>query len=227
MEKLHGIGKTLRTQSALSPVRCVKSCAATHHRALHLLVYMQLVSFWVSEILALLIFMVSTRCKNVGTVPRRCRSVTTENSQLLICDQEAVRVSTPPLDEDTADGKARGFFTSTTPPELSNTDGTTISARSHRPARRQNVHRSSMSGHSREWWEHSPRFYSRRENIKRNGSFYFSIPEHLPTSPLCPANTKHKSGGTGLCVYHGRRRLESTLRDEFYSLDQKGSRGSY
>lgn len=33
--------------------------------------------------------------------------------------------------------------------------------------------------------------------------FDWDIPEHLPNSPLCPANPKHPSGGTGVCVYHG------------------------
>lgn len=36
--------------------------------------------------------------------------------------------------------------------------------------------------------------------------FEFDIPEHLPNSPICPANPKHKSGGVGVCVYHGRRK---------------------
>lgn len=29
-----------------------------------------------------------------------------------------------------------------------------------------------------------------------------AIPEHFPSSPLCPRNPKHKSGGTGTCPYH-------------------------
>ncbi|CAG8977642.1 hypothetical protein HYALB_00006592 [Hymenoscyphus albidus] len=36
------------------------------------------------------------------------------------------------------------------------------------------------------------------------GKFELEIPEHLPSGPLCPKNPKHKSGGTGICVYHGR-----------------------
>ncbi|OIW32166.1 hypothetical protein CONLIGDRAFT_629858, partial [Coniochaeta ligniaria NRRL 30616] len=40
---------------------------------------------------------------------------------------------------------------------------------------------------------------------KRPGIFALSVPEHLPTSPLCPANPKHVSGGTGVCVFHGRK----------------------
>lgn len=37
-------------------------------------------------------------------------------------------------------------------------------------------------------------------------AFDFDLPEHLPSSPMCPANKRHRSGGTGVCVYHGRRR---------------------
>ena len=39
------------------------------------------------------------------------------------------------------------------------------------------------------------------------------VPEHLPNSPLCPRNPKHKSGGKGVCVYHGRNERLS-LTDE-------------
>lgn len=45
------------------------------------------------------------------------------------------------------------------------------------------------------------------------GQFEFNTPEHLPSSPLCPKNPKHKSGGTGICVYHGRgsKRTKSNM----------------
>ncbi|OCK81894.1 hypothetical protein K432DRAFT_3948 [Lepidopterella palustris CBS 459.81] len=36
--------------------------------------------------------------------------------------------------------------------------------------------------------------------------FEWDLPEHLPGSPLCPLNPKHKSGGKGICVYHGRKK---------------------
>ncbi|KAK4165877.1 hypothetical protein QBC43DRAFT_298934 [Cladorrhinum sp. PSN259] len=42
--------------------------------------------------------------------------------------------------------------------------------------------------------------------------FEFDVPEHLPTSPMCPANPKNvNSGGKGVCVYHGRRRCSRYL----------------
>lgn len=33
----------------------------------------------------------------------------------------------------------------------------------------------------------------------------WNIPEHLPSSPLCPLHPKYKGGTKGICVYHGRR----------------------
>ena len=38
--------------------------------------------------------------------------------------------------------------------------------------------------------------------------FELHVPEHYPNSPLCPRNPKHKSGGKGVCVYHGRQDRE-------------------
>ncbi|KAI1327532.1 hypothetical protein F5Y16DRAFT_371574 [Xylariaceae sp. FL0255] len=43
-------------------------------------------------------------------------------------------------------------------------------------------------------------------------SFEFDIPEHLPSSPICPANARHPMGGAGVCVYHGRRSSNALAR---------------
>ncbi|KAF2242828.1 hypothetical protein BU26DRAFT_523832 [Trematosphaeria pertusa] len=32
------------------------------------------------------------------------------------------------------------------------------------------------------------------------------VPEHLPTSPLCPLNSKYRGSGKGICPYHGARK---------------------
>ncbi|KAL8727182.1 MAG: hypothetical protein Q9166_006219 [cf. Caloplaca sp. 2 TL-2023] len=37
-------------------------------------------------------------------------------------------------------------------------------------------------------------------------TFDLNVPEHLPSSPLCPRHPKHRSGGKGVCVYHGRNK---------------------
>ena len=60
-----------------------------------------------------------------------------------------------------------------------------------------------------EWWEVSvPMPVPDYEDMVAPSAFAFSfdLPEHLPTSPMCPANKRHRSGGTGVCVYHGRRK---------------------
>ncbi|KAI0965150.1 hypothetical protein F4678DRAFT_453609 [Xylaria arbuscula] len=58
----------------------------------------------------------------------------------------------------------------------------------------------------KEWWEVSvPATYAAVDQR----TFKFDMPEHLPTSPMCPTNKRHKSGGTGVCVYHGRAKTQS------------------
>ncbi|KAG8422704.1 hypothetical protein J3459_010130 [Metarhizium acridum] len=129
---------------------------------------------------------------------------------------EAIRVSTPPLDEDTADGKPRGFFTSMTPPDHNSTRSPSPTQSSTHSSPHHGYQRSSFSSQPREWWDPMPPRSKRRKQQHQQPSaedFAFDVPEHLPSSPLCPTNSRHKSGGTGLCVYHGRRRARSTLRD--------------
>ncbi|KJZ77949.1 hypothetical protein HIM_02586 [Hirsutella minnesotensis 3608] len=147
--------------------------------------------------------------------------------RFIIC-QEAVRVSTPPLDEYTADGNPRGFFTCTVAPydTESPASGQQAALRaSPRPngqvsrlSASHGCRGSSLSAPKREWWETPPPHTLRREPSRDPApdlEFQFDIPEHLPTSPLCPANSRHKSGGTGVCVYHGRGkpRSMSVFRD--------------
>ncbi|KAH9887164.1 hypothetical protein F4778DRAFT_786461 [Xylariomycetidae sp. FL2044] len=58
---------------------------------------------------------------------------------------------------------------------------------------------------AKEWWE-VPVATPSYEKMMSPCAFEFDLPEHLPSSPMCPANKRHKSGGTGVCVYHGRRK---------------------
>lgn len=127
--------------------------------------------------------------------------------------QEATRIPTPPLDEDTADGRVRGFFTSGTPPAM---DGSLPPSSPIRGPRivRSDVHRRSLSSQPKEWWENMPQIATRRDQMVVDRSFDFNVPDHLPNSPMCPANRKHRNGGTGLCVYHGRSKGGSMLKDE-------------
>lgn len=79
---------------------------------------------------------------------------------------------------------------------------------------------------AREWWERLPDQLQRRAapaapveappaatagaRTPGRAGFAFDVPEHLPNSPLCPANQKHRSGATGMCVYHGRQKSVAT-----------------
>ncbi|OAQ98467.1 hypothetical protein LLEC1_02951 [Akanthomyces lecanii] len=138
---------------------------------------------------------------------------------------EAVRVSTPPMDEDTADGRPRGFFGPLTPPQPETTGSQTFLTpmTSVHASPKYNAHRMSLAVPSREWWEAKPQKPVRHGETSSAAKFEFDVPEHLPNSPMCPANARHKSGGTGLCVYHGRRRALSTVRDESSRRRDSGS----
>lgn len=126
---------------------------------------------------------------------------------------EAVRVKTPPIGEYTADGRPRGFFTSMTPPSGDGAEHVSVSMESSRHI----GHRRSLIPQSRDWWECYSQKPLPQESVRQDiydhaAPFEFQIPEHLPSSPMCPTNTKHQSGGTGLCVYHGRRRAGSYVK---------------
>ena len=41
-----------------------------------------------------------------------------------------------------------------------------------------------------------------------------NVPDHLAGSPLCPMHPKHKTGGLGVCPYHGRRASDSIMGDD-------------
>lgn len=43
-----------------------------------------------------------------------------------------------------------------------------------------------------------------------------NVPEHLPSSPLCPRHWKHRSGGMAVCWMHGRNR-EGGARERHHS----------
>ena len=64
----------------------------------------------------------------------------------------------------------------------------------------------------REWWDVEDEMTEAAVDM-RDLAFDFDPPEHLPGSPLCPKSPKHKSGGTGVCVYHGRR---AKMRSDTY-----------
>uniref|UniRef100_A0A0B7JPD7 Uncharacterized protein n=1 Tax=Bionectria ochroleuca TaxID=29856 RepID=A0A0B7JPD7_BIOOC len=126
---------------------------------------------------------------------------------------EAQRIPTPPLDEDTADGKPRGFFTCSIPPTDGGPETDSLHSR-HHALSRSDIHRRSLNAPPREWWEQPPRRVVKKDTSRVPGTFEFDVPEHLPGSPLCPANQSRQGGRGGLCVYHGRSRTGTLLREE-------------
>jgi hypothetical protein len=134
-------------------------------------------------------------------------------------NQEAARLRTPPINED-RDGKTRGFFFGAPPDESDS--GDSLLGSSQHPKLPSCAMRKSLSSTPKEWWELLPKKPVRRSpgpSCTRDygeapRDFEFDVPEHLPSSPLCPANVKHhKSRSFGLCVYHGRRRGASKLME--------------
>lgn len=109
---------------------------------------------------------------------------------------EARRIGTPPLLEQ--DGKTRGFFFSYDVRESED-----------RRLGSDTIDHSRFGGKSSsdiDWYTVKLRADEARDNALH---FELNVPEHLPSSPLCPKHPKHKSGGKGICVYHGRNRYEA------------------
>lgn len=128
--------------------------------------------------------------------------------------QEAKRINTPPLFPGTPEVQPRGFFFDLNPQRKGSTSPTSTFSNTA------TKNRSSGHSPSREWWDADTQHASTGNKSARplnvdatkNYSpesptpFQLSLPEHLPNSPLCPKNPKHKSGGTGICPFHGRKR---------------------
>ncbi len=125
----------------------------------------------------------------------RCSTPTWELPEVDVLTncQEAFRVFTPPLKEENSDGKMRGFFFDVSAPTSALDSGSTSS---HRTKTSGNSQRKAQPVRPREWWD-GPKTAGRRDPTSM---FEFDIPEHLPNSPMCPANPKHKSKGRGVCV---------------------------
>jgi hypothetical protein len=57
-------------------------------------------------------------------------------------------------------------------------------------------------GKVRHWFDQVSEDDAHKKERKREKreKFHWSVPEHLPNSPLCPANERHASRGVGVCV---------------------------
>ncbi len=119
--------------------------------------------------------------------------------------QEAQRVHSPPTSSDPSEGPCRGLFFDLAPTtNESQSDSSPDVQLSATPAiQRRAVNTGSSPIANHEWWEVERAMVTRGDILPPN--FELDAPEHLPGSPLCPMDPKHKSGGKGICVYHGRR----------------------
>ncbi|KAI4101492.1 MAG: hypothetical protein L6R37_004901 [Teloschistes peruensis] len=75
------------------------------------------------------------------------------------------------------------------------------------PSARPQPHRSGNDDEDIEWFRVKVAIDEQQaDEGARERAFELNVPEHLPSSPLCPRNPKHRSGGKGMCVYHGRNK---------------------
>lgn len=130
---------------------------------------------------------------------------------------EARRIGTPPLPG--ANAKLRGFFFDYNAPHPASEGAwpngpMNTAPLPHRqpgldtPSRNPTTPRSSGARLQREdvdvtWFRNKVAI---NEAEEERDKFELNVPEHLPSSPLCPRHPKHKSGGRSVCVYHGRNK---------------------
>lgn len=114
--------------------------------------------------------------------------------------QEAQHVETPPLKQQTANGQPRSLFM-----EIKHSlpldhldDAGSSSSESLRATPRVFSYRKNQLIAKREWWD-APKAPVRRDPVRDVSFFEFNMPEHLPSSPMCPANPLHK-GKLKVCV---------------------------
>jgi len=122
------------------------------------------------------------------------------------------RINTPPGLEETPTGRARGFFFDLTLPSVdkNNNDPSNLSQPSSNKSSTKTTRLMTPTGRIRQWWDDdedhiAPRA---RRQLMTGGNFVFDVPDHFPSSPLCPMHPKHKSGGRGICPLHGREKSE-------------------
>jgi len=110
---------------------------------------------------------------------------------------EARRIGTPPLPGEV--GRHRGFFFDYNAPD--DEGSTPNSERKEGGSPRSHLKRKDAS--DVDWYRAKMEADEARDAAM---NFELNVPDHLPGSPLCPKHPKHKSGGKGICVYHGRNR---------------------
>lgn len=119
---------------------------------------------------------------------------------------EARRINTPPSPKSTSNNRHRGFFFDYDAPDgiaLTPSPGMFES----RPLA--SGERSKRGSSGTDWY----RVKLAADEIKDANHFYsfeLNVPDHLPSSPLCPKHPKHhRTRGKGVCPYHGRNKVLS------------------
>lgn len=106
-------------------------------------------------------------------------------------------MATPPIKQ-SAGGDPRSLFIDMKHPPP--TDGSaSSSASSAGAAPRVFPYRKGVGTERREWWD-APQALVRRDPVKGASFFEFDMPDHLPSSPMCPASPMHRLKGKGVCV---------------------------
>ena len=112
---------------------------------------------------------------------------------------EARRINTPPSPTSMLNKNMPGFFFDYNAPHETTLIPSPDAVDSHPLSSRERRKRSSGV----DWYRVK---LTVDEAIDEQRLFELNVPEHLPNSPLCPRNLKHRSGGKGVCVYHGRNK---------------------
>ena len=136
----------------------------------------------------------------LNTIPNKLQPALTGPKTADFIPSEARRVNTPPLSPQVSGkGRLRGFFFELRAPGVEETDALTRDT----PEKKKRASVDAALASDRDWFRVS---VCGPEQAVAINEVEFHLPEHLPTSPLCPKNPKHSSGGKGICVYHGRNR---------------------
>ena len=131
---------------------------------------------------------------------------------------EARRINTPPLPSANPEqGSSRGFFFDYRSAARGDQDQF-----SRRPSPPRHVINGPSHSGERDWYRVQLNAVESGLAASKDDSPP-SLPEHFPNSPLCPRNPKHKSGGTGTCVYHGRNKSTPSDPEQTPTLGKTGT----